>query len=225
MSHSVDDREGLMPASTSSNADGRKEDQPAGMSKDAETSDGRLARGIRAKEAIADALISLLIEGQANPTARDVALRAGVSLRLVFHHFEDMENVFRAAITIQAERYWKGLDPVPPAGDVTTRVKETIQKRADLYEAIGPVRRAAVRRAENSEILSEQMDASRQLLRSHLEVTFARELGDDTVVLDALEVALSFETWDLLRQHMARSVVEASAAVEQLTLGIVCGGR
>lgn len=221
LSHSFDDQEELMPASTRSNADGGTQDEQSAQAKDVRTSDGRLARGIRAREAMADALIALLIEGHTNPTARDVALRAGVSLRLVFHHFEDMENVFKAAISIQAERYWTGLDPVSPQGNAKSRVKETVEKRAELYEAIGPVRRAAVRRAESSKILSDQMEASRQLLRSHLEITFARELADDVTLLDALEVAMSFETWDFLRQRASRSVAEASSVVERVALGVV----
>ena len=60
---------------------------------DEPAADGRLARGQRTRANVAGALIALLREGDTEPTARAVAERAGVSLRLVFHHFADMDEL------------------------------------------------------------------------------------------------------------------------------------
>jgi TetR/AcrR family transcriptional regulator, regulator of autoinduction and epiphytic fitness len=182
--------------------------------------DGRIARGLRARKSMADALISLLQEGIAAPTAREIASRAGVSLRLVFHHFEDMEEVFKAAVAIQVERHWKSLQPVAALGPLQKRVHDTVTKRLDLYESVAPVRRAAARRIDSSPIITEHMDASRELLRAHLLNTFATELARDPKVstLDALEVALSFETWDLLQRDL-RTTDRTGPVMEHLALG------
>ena len=58
------------------------------------SSDGRVARGQRIRRNVADALVVLLAEGDAEPTAPAVAARAGVSARLVFHHFADMDDLY-----------------------------------------------------------------------------------------------------------------------------------
>jgi TetR/AcrR family transcriptional regulator, regulator of autoinduction and epiphytic fitness len=190
--------------------------------------DGRTARGARARTSIAEALISLLQEGVTRPTARQVAEQAGVSLRLVFHHFEDMESLLESAVDVQVERHWKSLEVVSSEGDLLERVKATVNQRARLFNAIAPVRRAAAQAACGSPTLARQLDSSRSLLRSRLRQTFSPELsmqiyGPSLIhreLLDALEVATSFETWDQLRRHAGRSTSATRQVVERLVLGV-----
>ncbi len=66
------------------------------------STDGRIARGERTRRKVAEALISLLEEGDTQPTAKLIAQRADVSLRLVFHHFEDMDALYRAVMILQS---------------------------------------------------------------------------------------------------------------------------
>jgi len=189
--------------------------------------DGRVARGIRAREAIAQALIELLHKGVERPTARQLAEHAGVSLRLVFHHFEDMETVLQSAVAIQVERHWAKLEAVAPDGDLAHRVRATVRERARLYEAIAPVRRAAGLAAGRSPTLARELETSRRMLRSQLRHTFSRELeayeygrvATERDLLDALDVATSFETWDQLRRRTGRSATAARHVVEQLVAG------
>jgi len=189
--------------------------------------DGRIERGARTRDAIAEGLISLLEAGVVQPTATQVADQAGVSRRLVFHHFEDMESVLKAAGAIQVRRHWKGLVPVDPTDGTAVRVKATVQTFATLYEAIAPVRRAAARAATNSPTLTEQLQNARRTIRSQLGRTFSSELSVDRddaereELLDALEAATSFETWDHLRQQTGRSVQGASNVLERLVIGVV----
>jgi TetR/AcrR family transcriptional regulator of autoinduction and epiphytic fitness len=201
---------------------GKDPDGSAAVS-DRRAGDGRTARGARARRSIAEALVSLLADGVARPTARQVAERAGVSLRLVFHHFEDMESVLRSAVAVQAERHWDNLDAVSPSGALSDRVRSTVNQRARLFEAIAPVRRAAAQASGGSPTLARQLESSRKLLRARLCETFSKELsqsGDSREnVLDALEVATSFETWDQLRQISGRSVVDTCGIVGHLALG------
>ena len=189
--------------------------------------DGRTARGVRARKSIAEALISLLEQGVVRPTARQVAERAGVSLRLVFHHFEDMESLLESAVSVQVERHWGRLESVRADGDLHDRVIATVDQRARLFEAIAPVRRAAGQASEISPTLARQLESSRSKLRSQLCGTFAAELSgyarssNDLAqcVLDALEVATSFETWDQLRRLSGRSTAEARRSVVRLAMG------
>jgi AcrR family transcriptional regulator len=68
--------------------------------------DGRIARGLRTRRRVAEALVALLEDGNADPTAKQIASRAGVSLRLVFHHFDDLDDLYRSVAAMQAERHW-----------------------------------------------------------------------------------------------------------------------
>jgi AcrR family transcriptional regulator len=190
--------------------------------------DGRVARGIKARESIAEALICLLQDGVERPTARQIAERAGVSLRLVFHHFDDMESVLQSAVAIQVERHWQKLEAVDPIGALGARVTATVSERARLYEAIAPVRRAAGLAAGRSPTLARQLEAARRLLRSQLRHTFSSELTACTAGgpaaerehLDALEVSTSFDTWDHLRRQCRRSPNAAARVMERLASGV-----
>ena len=56
--------------------------------------DGRVRRGARNRDALVDALLGLLEDGIPKPTAREIAERAGVSLRTVFAHFDEVESLY-----------------------------------------------------------------------------------------------------------------------------------
>ena len=48
----------------------------------------------RTRTAVVDALLTLNARGHLRPTARDIAAEAGVSLRSVYVHFDDLEALF-----------------------------------------------------------------------------------------------------------------------------------
>jgi hypothetical protein len=56
--------------------------------------DGRTARSERTRNAIVDAHLQLIREGDLRPTADRIAKQAGVSLRALWSHFADMEALF-----------------------------------------------------------------------------------------------------------------------------------
>ena len=64
--------------------------------------DGRVQRGARNREAILDACLELIRERAALPTAQDVAVRAGVQVRTVFRHFDDMAAAPRIGSTSES---------------------------------------------------------------------------------------------------------------------------
>ena len=59
-----------------------------------EVVDGRRARSERSKQAIIDASLALMEEGNLIPTAQQISDKAGVGIRSFFRHFEDMETLF-----------------------------------------------------------------------------------------------------------------------------------
>ena len=91
--------------------------------------DGRVARGLRTRRNVAEALIELLREGDQEPTARAVAQRAGVSLRLVFHHFTEMDDLYHYVAALQLRRQWSDMPRISSKLALPTRIERTIAHR------------------------------------------------------------------------------------------------
>ena len=167
------------------------------------------ARGERTRQRVAEALISLLEEGNPAPTAKAVADRAGVSVRLVFHHFEDMEALYRMVMTLQGARHWSTVREVEPDLPLGERIERTVNQRAKLFAAVGSVRRAAIGIATRRQDIADVLAASDGLLRKWLATTFAPELAAAgrrrRELLDALEAGASWEVWDRLRRSQGLS--------------------
>ena len=111
---------------------------------DASTTDGRSLRAVRTREAVVEALLTLNDEGNLRPTAREIADRAGVSLRSVYVHFEDLEDLFSAAAAKQFERLMALYRPLPHDGPLADRLAAFVAQRTRIMEAAAPVHRAAL---------------------------------------------------------------------------------
>ena len=109
--------------------------------------DGRVARGQRTRRNVAEALMALLRAGDSDPTAKAVARRAGVSLRLVFHHFADMDDLYQFVGALLLRRQWAEMPQLSPKLSLPTRIERTVAHRAALFEETSEVRRALACRA------------------------------------------------------------------------------
>ena len=169
--------------------------------------DGRSARAARTRDAVVEALLSLLDDGNFRPTARQVAERAGVSLRSVYVHFDDLEDLFTAAAHNHFERVRDLVEAIPGDGPLEKRVDAFVRQRERIHEASAQVRRAADLQEPFSPALAEVLSLARQLSRAEIETVFASELGrrdgaDRNRLLLQLEVASNASTWEALRlQH------------------------
>jgi TetR/AcrR family transcriptional regulator, regulator of autoinduction and epiphytic fitness len=192
--------------------------------------DGRAARSYRARLALADALLDLLNEGVERPTAAQIAARAGVSLRLVFHHFEDLEAIYASAGDLQMERVRTLSKPIDPALPFEDRVAAFLKIRARVFEYVSPVRRASMRLETSSAEISRRMRMAHQLARDHTVHAFAGEIaaapaGQRAELATALDSATSWELWEFLRSRSELSVKQASRIVERMVRALLIGGN
>ncbi len=188
---------------------------------DETAADGRVARGQRTRRSVADALIALLREGETEPTARAVAERAGVSLRLVFHHFSDLDDLYHYVAALQLRSQWSGMPHLSPRLALDKRLERTVSHRASLYEEVSPVRRAMVPRLSTSPGVSDVVYLADALLLENLKSTFAPELSPlpDNVrneYLDAMDTATSWEAWDRMRRTSGLQVRAARRVMARL---------
>lgn len=165
--------------------------------------DGRVERGARNREAIIDALLACYEAGALRPSVPDVAARAGVSVRSVHNHFADVEAL-RAEVS---QRQWQRFASlVGPA----LNAQELVDQRAAFYEAVTPVRRAALLSIHDSPTIARNLGRLDRLLRRQLETTFPALTSDE---LDALELVTSWDAWNRLRAAQGCTVTRARRVV------------
>jgi AcrR family transcriptional regulator len=167
--------------------------------------DGRSARGERTRAAVATALLSLLQEGNLRPTAAEIAERAGVSLRSVFQHFEDLDTLLAAVADIQFQRLSGLVSDEDGHGPLEARIREFMDRRSTLFERITPVRRAALLQEPFSKELARRLRWAHDLAREEIERTFAPELAQlrparRADLIFALDAATNWSAWDTLRR-------------------------
>jgi AcrR family transcriptional regulator len=166
--------------------------------------DGRNARATRTRSAVVGALLALIEEGDLRPPARRVAERARVSLRSVYVHFDDLEDLFCAAAAQQFAKISELVSPLPTDGPLGARLEAFVDQRARVLEAGAPVRRAAMVQAPFSPTLARVVDMGRHAGRTEVERVFHTELNARSVaerrsLLAALSTIAGAEAWESLR--------------------------
>jgi len=185
------------------------------MSTAAPPQDGRRLRAVRTRARILEALLELIDEGRPEPTASEIAERAGVALRSIAQHFKTREQLLGAL----AEKHLARLPSSEPAaitGTFDERLGAFVNGRARALEgsvAIRQMGRSAEGRWEA--IASAFKEVGRQR-RKELQRTFATELStQDSWVVEAADAASSGAMWDTLRQAQGLSVKRAGAVVQE----------
>jgi AcrR family transcriptional regulator len=181
--------------------------------------DGRTARAVRTKDAIVEACLGLIDEGDLRPTGPRIAERAGVSVRSIFQHFDDLDALFSAVGEKVAIRIARLVRPIDPADPLDRRLDAFVDQRVQILEALSPVLRAALVHAASSTVIRKQFEDGHGFLRDQIEQAFAPELAaaaQAEPLRQSLVVALSWPTWDQLRTAQGRSVAEAGATVRWL---------
>ena len=176
--------------------------------------DGRTARSERTRNAIVDAHVSLIGDGDLRPTADRIAKLAGVSLRALWSHFADMEALFAASGQRVLERRDASFEPISPDLPLAERISAYCHQRARMSESIGPAARAAALKEPFSPALQRYRKAHVDRVREELRTLFAAEINDDAELLTALTAVSMWNTWDTMRTPMALS---PDAAREVLT--------
>jgi TetR/AcrR family transcriptional regulator of autoinduction and epiphytic fitness len=175
------------------------------------SSDGRRQRRIQNRDAVIDALVAMIDEGHYQPSAAEIATRAGISPRSLFRYFEDTDDLSRAAV----ERHFESAGPlfdldVDASASTEVKIAAVVDARLRLFDAIAPGARVARIVSWRNTVVAERLRDTRAHLRRQVERAFAPELGDRPEVLDAVDVLLSFESRDLLRDSRRRTALVAA---------------
>jgi AcrR family transcriptional regulator len=193
----------------------------------AEESDGRVLRGQRTKQAVVEAFLSLIEDGDPQPKARAIAARAGVSLRSVWQHFDDLETLYLAAGRRETEKVGPVMATVDLSLPTAERVAVFVSRRVEALETMAPVARAARLREPFSRQLQANRDQLKKRYRDWIEESFAPELTElspehHVDVVEAVLFTGSFSAWFALRDEQDLTVDRARTVLD-LTVGRLIG--
>ncbi|BBE34052.1 TetR/AcrR family transcriptional regulator [Sphingosinicella microcystinivorans] len=175
--------------------------------------DGRRLRSERSRAQIVAAMRAVIEGGDMDPNVTSVARAAGVSIRTVFRHFEELDSLYRELnAQIEAEILPMVMTQFE-ARDWQGRACEVVTRRARIYERLMLFKSAAHARRFQSEYL---MDAHRRFLimeRAALQAILPAEIQSNKALFAALEMVTGFQSWQRLRHDQNLAPEDAEAAV------------
>ena len=185
--------------------------------------DGRRQRTVNSRARIIAAMLELTQEGQISVSAELVAERANVGLRTVFRHFKDMDSLYREmSLTVEA-RLMRVVSSNFVATGWRDQLVELIHRRAGLFEMITPFKRAEAAHRHRSKWLADDNDRLNAFLRAVLRRVLPTSVRDDAILLEALDLVLSFESWDRLRREQRLSAQSAREVLEGTVAKLIIG--
>ena len=187
--------------------EGKTKTRPAGQGK---RIDGRRERSRSSHKRIVAAMMDLIEGGDLMPSAARVAEEAGVGLRTVFRHFDDMDSLYREISKIVAERIWPIISAPYADADWRANVRDLARRRARVFEMMLPFRLAANIKRYQSPFLMGQYAQVVTLERDLILRLLPPETSADRYRVEALCAALSFQNWRAIRQDQGLSVEDAA---------------
>jgi AcrR family transcriptional regulator len=175
--------------------------------------DGRRRRSENSRNAIVAAMLELVAEGRITPSAEEVASRAGVGLRTVFRHFTDMESLYAAMTGRLAEHYEMWLIPFDST-EWQGQLVEAVERRTATYERLLPFKRAGDAHRHMSPAIRAEHTRMLGMMRQRLRSFLPSEITDDLVRFETIDLMLSFEAWQRLRDEQGLSIDVARRIVQ-----------
>jgi AcrR family transcriptional regulator len=192
-----------------------KKSQGGAGSVAAETVDGRRKRSEDSRARIVAAMLELVHRGEMAPGAEQVAAHAGVGLRTVFRHFNDMDSLYREmSSAIEAEIMDVAARPLK--GETwREKLSDMIARRAGAFEKMAPYQRAAAVHRHRSPYLVAGHERFTSTCRAYLTAILPNDIVSQPGLLESLDLMLSFETWSRLRREQNLTARRARAVIEE----------
>ena len=191
--------------------------------------DHRVDRAMRSRLAICEACLDLIQEGVLQPSADQVAERAGLSRRSIFYHFKDLAELYDAVVEVGMQRCAPLLKEIPTELPLEERIAGFAEVRAKFFEATAPFARALTAQTLVGAASEQAWRVSKEGLdrqRGDVERLFSAELGrlpsaERAEALDALASAVSPPNWEYLRSSRGLSLPRARAVVVRMLRAVL----
>ncbi len=166
--------------------------------------DGRKLRTDDSRQKIVSAFLQLIRQGTVVPSAEDVAKTANVGLRTVFRRFKEMELLYREmVIELQNKFAPEVVKPWKTTG-MENQLQELLERKSVIYEELMPYRIASNYHKYQSKFIQQANEHWNEIEQKVLENILPFNKSSEPVLFNAIELALSFDTWLQLRvdQHI-----------------------
>ncbi len=183
--------------------------------------DGRRERSAGSRRRIVAATIVLVEEGHPSPTAEQIAVRAGVSLRTVFRHFEEMDRLYQEIAAEVFEWVLPHVEGPPPTGEWRDLIEQMVALRITLFEQIRPYKAAVDVHRHSSDALSEQHRRMTELYHGQMKLWIPEAVQRDGVAFELVTLLLSIETWQRLIEQQGLTPVGAADVMRRGVLDVV----
>lgn len=187
---------------------------------------GPQTRSDRTRETVLNAFLALIEEGDVSPTADRVAQRSGVSLRTVYHQFDDLESIHRRA----GELLFTKVQQIPSRFDLnmplTQRVDAYVRYRATVFDLLHPLSSAARIREPLSAALRTNRDEMLRFGENNVRDAFAPELAvlapePARRLVVAISLATNWSAWYALLEELQQSRAEAIVVMRATTRALL----
>lgn len=185
--------------------------------------DGRRLRTEESRRKVVAALLDCVRDGDYDPSAEAVALRAGVGLRTVFRLFSDKEGLYREMSEVVRAQL-AGLTKTPLKGALwRERLDDMMVRRFKAFEQVMPFRRAALAHAHQSDVIQANNQALNTTMRQALAGLMPPEVLSDRSTFEALDLMLSVDSWIRLRRDQGLKAPQARATLERAVAALLAG--
>lgn len=186
-------------------------------------SDGRRRRSQDSRARIVAALLELVQGGELSPSAEQVAARARVGLRSVFRHFKDMDSLYREMSLIVEQELATIIDRPLASQAPVDRILELVARRAEAFERIAPFKRAGDLIRHRSPFLEAAHVRMNVIARETLRRELPAAVVADRPLLEAIDLLLSWQTWQRLRRDQGLTSKGAREVLETAISRLIAG--
>lgn len=185
------------------------------------STDGRRERSRSSRGKIVAAMIELVRSGDTAPQAARVAEVAGLGVRSVFRHFEDMETLYREMGEAVAEQVRPIVLQAPVGETWKDKLFDIAKRRAIIFETILPFRVSASLRRFQSPYLMEDYNRLLALEFASVTAQLPPTVANQETLRHSLFLVLGFQSWRALRHDHQLSPEAASAVVNDLLTSLL----
>lgn len=183
--------------------------------------DGRRERSRSSHRRIVEAMMELIAGGDLMPSAARVAEEAGIGLRTVFRHFDDMDSLYGEISATIAERVLPIVTAPYPGDDWRAHIRELARRRVRVFETMLPFRLAANIKRYQSPFLMGQYGQVVTIERELVLRLLPAHVLSHRITAEAICAALSFQNWRALRHDQSLSSEEAGTVTAHMVEALI----
>jgi|SRR6202166_698642 AcrR family transcriptional regulator len=192
--------------------------------KPAQPADGRKHRSQKSQTLIVNAMLELVAKGNLEPSADQIADIAKVGRRSVFRHFSDMDTLYREMSCSIAATMEAIVQQPFQASDWRGQLLELVDRRAAAFEKMKPFLLAGQVQRHRSAFLKTAYAQFARHLRNRLMGILPGDVAREEVLVEALDMMLSFESWNRLREDQGLSIAKSKRVLKQ-AIELMLDGR